>query len=204
VREAEMVRFFIVRNHYRSPQNYTMDNLIDAQNALDRLYRTLQNVPADNQGIDWNEPQAQAFKAAMDDDFNSSGAVAALFELASVANRTGSNRSSGQMKALGSLLGLLQQDAEVYWDTPTRYVSRASNFVVEVLADATPDDIAPLPMPANLEPMPKAEIEARIAARAAAKAARDFAQADRIRAELREAGIELDDKPGGLTQWRRA
>ena len=76
-REAEMVRFFIVRNHYRSPQNYTPDNLVDAQNALDRLYQALQNVPADGQGVDWNEPQAQAFKAAMDDDFNSSGAVAA-------------------------------------------------------------------------------------------------------------------------------
>ena len=72
-----MVRFFIVRNHYRSPQNYTPDNLVDAQNALDRLYQALQNVPADGQGVDWNEPQAQAFKAAMDDDFNSSGAVAA-------------------------------------------------------------------------------------------------------------------------------
>ena len=97
-REAEMVRFFIVRNHYRSPQNYTPDNLVDAQNALDRLYQALQNVPADGQGVDWNEPQAQAFKAAMDDDFNSSGAVAALFELASEANRTKSARSAGQLK----------------------------------------------------------------------------------------------------------
>ena len=102
-REAEMVRFFIVRNHYRSPQNYTPDNLVDAQNALDRLYQALQNVPADGQGVDWNEPQAQAFKAAMDDDFNSSGAVAALFELASEANRTKSARSAGQLKALGDL-----------------------------------------------------------------------------------------------------
>lgn len=101
-REAEMLRFFIVRNHYRSPQNYAPDNLVDAQNALDRLYQALQNTAADGQGVDWSEePQAQAFKAAMDDDFNSSGAVAALFELASEANRTGSARAVGQLKALG-------------------------------------------------------------------------------------------------------
>ena len=184
-REAEMVRFFIVRNHYRSPQNYTPDNLIDAQNALDRLYQALQNVPADTQGIDWNEPQAQAFKAAMDDDFNSSGAVAALFELASDANRNKSARSAGQLKALASLLGLLQQDPAAYFQSPTRYSAAAMEQGERRALDAE-------------------AIQSLIDARAAAKAARNFAEADRIRVELREAGIELDDKPGGVTQWRRA
>jgi cysteinyl-tRNA synthetase len=184
-REAEMVRFFIVRNHYRSSQNYTPDNLIDAQNALDRLYQALQNVPADTQGIDWNEPQAQAFKAAMDDDFNSSGAVAALFELASDANRNKSARSAGQLKALASLLGLLQQDPAAYFQSPTRYSAAAMEQGERRALDAE-------------------AIQSLIDARAAAKAARNFAEADRIRAELREAGIELDDKPGGVTQWRRA
>jgi len=185
-REAEMLRFFIVRNHYRSPQNYTPDNLLDAQNALDRLYQALQNVAPDGLGIVWDEPQAQAFKAAMDDDFNSSGAVAALFELASEANRSGSARSAGQLKALGELLGLLQQDPADYFKRSTRYGARGAQAVD---AGATLDDAA---------------IEARIVARAAAKQARDYAEADRIRAELRSAGIELDDKPGGQTQWRRA
>src|SRR5690606_36119118 len=120
-REAEMLRFFIVRNHYRSQQNYAPDNLFDAQNALDRLYQTLHNVPAEAVQIDWSHPAAQAFRAAMDDDFNTSGAVAALFELSSEANRSGSGRSSGMMRALGALLGLLQSDPAAYLQSPTRY-----------------------------------------------------------------------------------
>ena len=183
-REAEMVRFFIVRNHYRSPQNYTPDNLVDAQNALDRLYQALQNVPADGQGVDWNEPQAQAFKAAMDDDFNSSGAVAALFELASEANRTKSARSAGQLKALGDLLGLLQQEPAAYFQSPTRYSAVGMEQAAALRWTPRPSRPASTPAP---PPRP-----------------RDFAEADRIRAELRDAGIELDDKPGGVTQWRRA
>ncbi len=185
-REAEMLRFFIVRNHYRSPQNYTPDNLVDAQNALDRLYQALQNVAPDQAGIDWQEPQAQAFKAAMDDDFNSSGAVAALFELATQANRDRDARAAGQLRALGGVLGLLQLDPVAYFQSPTRYSAAA----MEQGAPAGQLDAA--------------RIEALVAERGQAKQARDFARADAIRAELRAAGIELDDKPGGLTQWRRA
>src|SRR5690606_19688960 len=120
-REAEMLRFFIVRNHYRSPQNYAPDNLVDAQNALDRLYQALLNVVPDGSPVDWNSAQAQAFKAAMDDDFNTSGALAALFELASDANRTRSAHAAGQLKALAAVLGLLQQDPASYFQCTTRY-----------------------------------------------------------------------------------
>jgi cysteinyl-tRNA synthetase len=180
-REAEMLRFFIVRNHYRSTQNYTPDNLIDAQNALDRLYQTLNNVVPDNQGVDWNEDYGRAFAAAMNDDFNTAEAVAALFELAAAANRTGNGRTAGQLKALGGILGLLQQTASTYLQTPTRYRVGSPTAMLD-----------------------EATIQALITTRAAAKQRRDYLQADRIRAQLHEAGVELDDQAGGQTQWRRA
>jgi len=193
-REAEMLRFFIVRNHYRSAQNYAPDNLIDAQLSLDRLYQTLQNCPpaAGAVDIDWQAPQAIAFREAMNDDFNSAGAVAALFELASEVNRNKSPALSAQLKTLAELLGLLQKDPVVYFQSPTRYTRRA------IEQGAANEDARPA---ATLS---EPEIEALIAARAAAKAAKNFAEADQIRATLKNAGVELDDKPGGLTQWRRA
>lgn len=192
-REAEMLRFFIVRNHYRSAQNYAPDNLIDAQQSLDRLYQTLQNCPPTGSvEIDWQAPQAIAFREAMDDDFNSAGAVAALFELASEVNRSKSTALSSQLKALGALLGLLQRDPVVYFQSPTRYTRRA-------IAEGAAGQVA-----GGAATLTEAEIDAYIAARAAAKAAKNFAEADQIRATLKNAGVELDDKPGGLTQWRRA
>lgn len=182
-REAEMLRFFIVRNHYRSVQNYAPDNLRDAQHALDRLYQTLNNVPAE-QGtdIDWNHPAAQAFRNAMNDDFNTSGAVAVLFELASEANRSGSNQTSALLRGLGAILGLLGADPARYLQSPSRYLAEGS-------------------AQSQLDP---AAIQTLIDQRAAAKQARDFALADQIRDQLRHSGIELEDKAGGLTQWRRA
>lgn len=180
LREAEMLRFFIVRNHYRSAQNYAPDNLRDAQQALDRLYQALLNVPATDVVIDWTAPAAQAFKQAMDDDFNTAGAIAVLFDLASEAHKTGSSEQAGLLRALGGVLGLLQKDPVAYMQSPTRYLGS--------LADAGLDS---------------SEVEALLTERAQAKAGRDFARADAIRAELRAAGIELEDRPGGQTQWRR-
>jgi len=193
-REAEMLRFFIVRNHYRSAQNYAPDNLVDAQLSLDRLYQTLQNCPppAGLVEIEWQMPQAIAFREAMDDDFNSAGAVAALFDLASEVNRSKDAALVSQLKALAALLGLLQNDPVVYFQSPTRYTRRA---IEQGSAGSTE---------ASESALSETEIETLIAERTAAKAAKNFAEADQIRAKLKNAGVELDDKPGGLTQWRRA
>lgn len=175
--DAEVIRYFIVRSHYRSPQNYAGDNLADARSALTRLYTTLANVAPDEAGVDWDHPTGLAFKAAMDDDFNTPEAVAALFELAAEANKSGSARAAGQLKALGGMLGLLGQ--------PPR----------EFLQGKAGGDDADTGA---------AAIEARIEARAQAKKDKNFAEADRLRAELLAEGIVLEDKPGGVTVWRRA
>lgn len=181
-REAEMLRFFIARNHYRSIQNYTPDNLRDAQNALDRLYHTLHNVPAAPVDIDWASPDAQRFRDAMDDDFNTPEAVAVLFDLSSQANRTSSAKTSGLLKALGSTIGLLQTEPGLYLKSSTRYLGHD----------------------AQVQELSEERILALIQARLEAKRTRNFTEADHIRTQLRDAGIELEDKPGGTTQWRRA
>jgi cysteinyl-tRNA synthetase len=173
--DAEVVRFFILRAHYRSPLNYSDAHLEDAKGALTRLYTTLKNVPPLQLELDWTEPWATRFKAAMDEDFGTPEAMAVLFELASDANRLHDPRLSGLLKALGGVLGLLQGDPET--------------FLKRRLS--------------GMEGLRDAEIDAMIVARTAAKKARDFAEADRIRDELKSAGIILEDGPQG-TAWRRA
>ena len=109
--DAETIRFFIARSHYRSALNYSDAHLEDARGALKRLYTALAGVSAAAAVVpDWSCGPAAAFKAAMDDDFGTPDAVAVLFELASDVNRTGSPESAGLLKALGGHLGLLQQD----------------------------------------------------------------------------------------------
>ncbi len=113
--DAETLRFFIVRAHYRSPLNYSDVHLDDARASLKRLYTALDSVaPAAVAAIDWNNPFAAKFKAAMDDDFATPEAVAALFELAAEVNRTRSVELAGLLKALGGCLGLLQGDPKVF------------------------------------------------------------------------------------------
>ena len=116
--DAETIRFFVVRSHYRSPLNYSDVHLYDARNALKRLYTALAAVPpAPLAAIDWQQPHAQRFQAAMDEDFGTSEAVAVLFDLASEVNRHASAELSALLKALGGVLGLLQQSPQAFLQT---------------------------------------------------------------------------------------
>ena len=116
--DAETIRFFVVRSHYRSPLNYSDVHLNDARNALKRLYTALAAVPpAPLAAIDWQQPHAQRFQAAMDEDFGTSEAVAVLFDLASEVNRHASAELSALLKALGGVLGLLQQSPQAFLQT---------------------------------------------------------------------------------------
>ncbi|ACR29447.1 cysteine--tRNA ligase [Burkholderia glumae] len=174
--DAEVMRFFIVRTHYRSPLNYSEVHLDDARASLTRLYTALKDVTPDAAPLDRDEPHARRFAAAMNDDFNTALAVSVLFELAGEVNRTREPALARQLKQLGGLLGLLGRE-------PRAYLQQASGAASGALEAGA--------------------IEAQIAARVAAKQAKNYAEADRIRAALLEAGVALEDKPGGLTEWRR-
>jgi len=112
--DAETVRFFMLRTHYRSPFNFSDASLDDARASLRRLYTALDGVEARSAPPDWTQPQAAAFRAAMDDDFNTPVAVAVLFELANELNRTRSAATAALLKSLGDTLGVLQQVPRAY------------------------------------------------------------------------------------------
>ena len=109
--DPEVVRFFIVRAHYRSPLNYSDAHMQDAKAALTRLYTALRGSLAGPAPVDWSEPHGARFKAAMDDDFGTPEAVAVLFDLANEVNR-GAVGLAPQLRALGGVLGILQRDAQ--------------------------------------------------------------------------------------------
>ena len=170
----EVVRFFILRAHYRSPLNYSDAHLDDAKNSLTRLYNTLGNVQAAEFAVreDAND-YTRRFFAAMDDDFNTAEAMSVLFELANEANKTGSTELAGCLKALGGTLGLLQDD-------PQRFL-QSGGEEGGLSAD---------------------EIEALIAQRKTARETKNWAESDRIRDLLAEHKILLKDGADGTT-WTR-
>jgi cysteinyl-tRNA synthetase len=107
--DGETLRFFMLRTHYRSPFNFSDANLDDARHALRRLYTALDGIDVPDPPVDWSQPQAAHFRAAMDDDFNTPVAVAVLFELAHELNRTRDAKTAALLKGLAATLGILQQ-----------------------------------------------------------------------------------------------
>jgi cysteinyl-tRNA synthetase len=171
--DAETLRFFILRAHYRSPLNYSDQHLDDAKQALTRLYTALRDCPSAEIEIDWTQGAAQRFKTAMDDDFNTSEAVAVLFELAGEVNKSASAATAGLLKALGGVLGLLQNDP-------------ATHLQALVGSAYTPE-----------------MIEQLIVDRANARKTKNFAEGDRIRQVLLAAGIVLEDSAQGTLWRRQ-
>jgi len=173
--DPEVVRFFILRAHYRSPLNYSDAHLDDAKHSLTRLYTALKDVVPDALPLDKSEPHAAHFADAMNDDFNTPSAIAVLFELANEVNKTKSPVLARQLRLLAASIALLQRAPQ--------------EFLHAGPANIGSDDAA---------------IAQQIDARIAAKKAKNFAEADRIRAELLANGIILEDRLGGITEWRRA
>ena len=171
--DPETVRFFIVRVHYRTGLNYSDVHLDDARASLKRLYTALDSVKPAEVAIDWADPElniyAARFKAAMDEDFGTPEAVAVLFDLATQVNSTKSAQLAGLLKALGGILGLLQNE-------PTKFLQSGA-----------------------VQSLDTAQIALRITERNDAKKAKNFALADAIRNELLAQGIVLKDSPTGTT-----
>jgi cysteinyl-tRNA synthetase len=175
----EVVRYFLVSSHYRSQVDYSEENLEEAGRTLSRLYHALRGITPAKEGEVPETDFDRQFAEAMDDDFNTAGAIAVLHQVANEINqfrRDGdaeqAHRSAAVLVRLGGILGLLQQSPDAFFQADTGELSAA-------------------------------DIEAMIQARAEARKAKDFAEADRIRDELLEKGIILDDSREG-TSWRRA
>jgi cysteinyl-tRNA synthetase len=183
IKHPEVLRFFLLSSHYRGPMNYSPDQLEQAEAGLNRLYTALRDVPEVGGELYSPTQAAKDFDAAMDDDFNTPEAIAALQGLARELNSARANRAeshkaallAGELRALGGVLGILRIPPEQWF---------RAGAAAGGLSDA--------------------DIDGRIAARLAARKARNWVESDRIRDELAAAGVILEDKPGGLTTWRRS
>lgn len=177
--DPEVIRFFMLKAHYRSPINYSDAQLEEARSGLLRLYTALAHAPNETLSADSQNPWALRFAEAMNDDFNTPEAIAVLFELASEVNRAqGAEKQqlASILKSLGGILNFLQRDPQQFLQAGVKHEGGLNATV----------------------------IEEQIAQRIAAKHAKDYAKADLIRKTLLEQGVVLEDKPGGITEWRRA
>jgi len=182
LRDPEVLRFFLLGSHYRGPINYSEAQLVQADETLSGLYRSLLDAPGEGREGGATEAAWTAFRAAMDDDFNTPEALAVMQGVARDLNTAKGARAfaaaaelATALRGMGATLGLLQQPPALYLK---RGVGKA------VLSDEG--------------------VELALAERRAARSAKNFAESDRIRDRLTAAGIIIEDKPGGLTGWRRA
>jgi cysteinyl-tRNA synthetase len=179
--DPEVVRYFIVASHYRSPLNYSDASLENARAALTRFYTAIRDVPKGDGEAVADDATRRRFFEAMDDDFNTPVALSVLFDLARELNRLkGSDpklamAAGAQLRELGAALGLLGNDPEAFMKTGG-------------LATPAGDSL---------------DIDALVQQRLDARKDKNWAEADRIRDRLRELGIELEDTPQGGTVWRR-
>ncbi len=190
LRDPEVLRFFLLSSHYRGPINYSAAQLAQADETLLGLYRALKGseTPHPPGALrDFGGVLAR-FHAAMEDDFNTPEALAVMQGVARDLNSAKAAGDTAEVRAaaaallaMGKTLGLLQQP-------PDLYLKRAAGAAGAPVAGSPSDE----------------QIEALLAERRAARAAKNFAESDRIRAQLSAAGIMLEDKPGGITEWRRA
>ena len=193
IKHPEVLRFFLLSSQYRGPMNYSPDQLDQAEAALTRMYLALRDMPSGSGDLYTPSAATVEFVASMDDDFNTPEGIAVLQGLARDLNieRAANGESakarllSSELRALGGVLGFLGED-------PGKFLRSAATVVAAGL------DGAPA-----LPGLSDAEIEARIAARIDARKAKNFAESDRIRDALVAAGVILEDKPGGITNWRR-
>jgi cysteinyl-tRNA synthetase len=150
--DGETLRFFMLRTHYRSPFNFSDAHLDDARSALRRLYTALGSValgddsaagnaeqPVDASAIDWADPRAAAFRDAMNDDFNTPGALAVLFEMVTDLNRTKSVATARLLRALGATLGVLQQAPQAFLQAGVALTPEAIQGFIDARAQAKKD-----------------------------------------------------------------
>jgi cysteinyl-tRNA synthetase len=190
----EIIRFFILSSHYRSPLNYSDEQLNEAGTALNRLYTALRGVSVPDVPV--LADYQSRFEQAMDDDFNTPVAVSVLFDLARELNKNKSSdperagRLAASLKKLGGLLGILQDDPEAWLKGEVR----GSASIVEGSDTVTATGQAGLS---------SEQIEQQLQLRLDAKKAKNWEVADRIRDELKQQGIIIEDAPNGTTSWRR-
>jgi cysteinyl-tRNA synthetase len=192
IKHPEVLRFFLLSSHYRGPMNYSPPQLDQSEAALTRMYLALRDMPVYGGDLHTSSAATGAFAAAMDDDFNTPEAIAVLQGLAREINteRTAKGESAkarqlaSELRALGGVLGFLDED-------PGKFLR--STATVTVGTDGAP----------ALPGLSDAEIDALTAARNEARKTKNWAESDRIRDVLVAAGVILEDKPGGITVWRR-